>query len=274
MNRFLVPILLFAVSAAAQVPSNGGGVGDLLVAPTRVVLNERTRTAEIALINTGSATTTYRISFRHMRMNEQGQLSDVSTPDGEQFADPYVLYTPRQVTLEPKIAQTVRVRLRLPDDATDGEYRTHLEFRGLPPADMNDSTALAEGRLGIRVVPIYGVSIPLLVRRGETEADLAIRDLRIVEGETMQATFTLQRSGTRSTYGNAIVRFTPHGGEEEVVGVLNGIALYLPLAERHVAIALHAKNGAPLRNGVLQVRYDDADRTAGKPAADAQLVLP
>ena len=271
MNRLLAILLFASVSAAAQQPSNAGGVGDLLVAPTRVVLNERTRTAEIALINTGTTATTYRISFRHMRMNDQGRLDDVTEPEGERFADPYVLYTPRQVTLEPRIAQTIRVRLRLPEDASDGEYRTHLEFKGLPPADLNDSSGLEEGKVDIRVVPIYAVSIPLLVRRGATAAEVAIDGLGVHEGD---AKFTLRRNGTRSTYGNAIIRFTPHGGEEEVVGVLNGIALYLPLDERHITIPLHAKDGAPLRNGQLRVTYVDADRTAGEPPVEARLALP
>lgn len=275
MNRTLSLLLLFlASSAAAQASSSAGGVGDLLVAPTRVVLNERTRTAEIALINTGSSTTTYRISFRHMRMNEDGQLVDVSTPEGERFADPYVVYTPRQVTLEPRIAQTVRIRLRLPEDAGEGEYRTHLEFRGLPPADMNDTSGLAEGKLGIKIVPIYGVSIPLLVRRGPTEAEIAIEDLRVTAGETPEATFKLLRSGTRSTYGKAVVRFAPHGGEEEVVGVVNGVSIYLPLSEREMTIPLQARSGAPLRNGVVRVTYVDADGTAGEPPVEAHVALP
>jgi P pilus assembly chaperone PapD len=275
MNRTLAALLLFlAVPAVAQLP-NAGGAGDLLVAPTRVVLSERTRTAEIALINTGTKSTTYRISFRHMRMGEDGLLVDVTSPEGERFADPFLLYTPRQVTLEPQIAQTVRVRLRLPEQAADGEYRTHLEFRGLAPSDLNDASALEAGNVGVRVVPIYSVSIPLLVRRGPTEAELAINDLRFVpSGDAAQATFTLARSGTRSTYGNAIAHFTPQGGEEVVVGSMNGIALYLPLSERHVTLALHADDGKPLRNGLLRVTYVDADRTANEPLVEARIALP
>jgi P pilus assembly chaperone PapD len=275
MNRTLAAFLLFlAVPAIAQLP-NAGGAGDLLVAPTRIVLNERTRTAEIALINTGTKTTTYRISFRHMRMGEDGLLADVTSPDGERFADPFLLYTPRQVTLEPQIAQTVRIRLRLPEQTAEGEYRSHLEFRGLPPADLNDASGLEPGNVGVRVVPIYSVSIPLLVRRGTTEADVTMNDLRFVpSADAAQATFTLKRTGTRSTYGKVIARFTPQGGEEEVVGTMNGIALYLPLAERHVALALRASDGKPLRNGLLRVTYVDADRTANEPSVETRIALP
>ena len=273
MNRILTAavLLLLAAAAAAQTPQQSGGVGDLLVAPTRVVFDDRTRTAEIALINTGSSTTTYRISFRHFRMKPDGRLEEVGEPDGERFADPYLLFTPRQVTLEPRVAQTVRLRLRLPPDAADGESRVHLEFRGLPPADLHDGEA-GDGKLAIRIVPIYSVSIPLLVRRGSTEAEVSIDDLAVhAEGDGAEATFTLTRDGTRSTYGNVSVRFLPSGGAaEETVGSMNGISIYVPQNERHVRIPLRAS----VRNGVLRVTYADAEGTTGAPPVEKHLVLP
>ena len=113
------------------------------------------------------------------------------------------------------------------------------------------------------------------MRRGTTEAEVALSDLHFVpSGDAPHATFTLQRSGTRSTYGSVVARFTPQGGEEEVVGTMNGIALYLPLAARHVSLALHAGDGKPLRNGLLRVTYVDADRTANEPPVEARIALP
>jgi P pilus assembly chaperone PapD len=272
MNRILTAVvLLIAAVAMAQTPQQPGSVGALLVAPTRVVFNERTRTAEIALINTGLSATTYRISFRHVRMKSDGQLEDVEQADGERFADPYLLFTPRQVTLEPRVAQTIRVRLRLPPDASGGEYRVHLEFRRLPPANINEGDA-GEGNVAIRIVPIYSVSIPLLVRRGATEAELSIDDLAVHgEGDAAEATFTLKRSGTRSTYGNVTLRFVPgNGAAEETVGVMNGVSIYVPQNERRMRIPLRA----PLRNGALRVTYVDAEGTAGAAPVEQVLLVP
>lgn len=272
MNRHFTAFVLslLTIPAAAQLPPGAGGVGDLLVAPTRVVLDDRTRSAEIALINTGTAPARYRIAFRHLRMDENGNLFEVTTPEGERFADPFVLYAPRQVTLEPRIAQTIRVRLRLPADAGEGEYRTHLEFHGLPPDDLNSGTA-DEGKVAIRVVPIYGVSIPLLVRRGASDTGVRIEELTVrPAGEGMEAEVTLERSGARSTYGNVTVRFRPEGGgAEEVVAAVNGIAMYVPLTKRRVRIPL----GPARRGGVLRVTYVDAEATVGTPPLEAQLVL-
>src|SRR5688572_28815630 len=54
--------------------SRPSSVGDLMVSPTRVVLEGRKRNAELTLINTGSQRATYRISFIQMRMTDTGEM--------------------------------------------------------------------------------------------------------------------------------------------------------------------------------------------------------
>jgi hypothetical protein len=82
MKSFLLVTLLLAISATAHAALSGG-IGDLLVTPTRIVLDRRTRTAEIALINTGNSPATYRIETQHMRMKENGDLVPVLVPADE-----------------------------------------------------------------------------------------------------------------------------------------------------------------------------------------------
>lgn len=273
MNRHAAILLfvLLAASAAGQNLPNAGGIGDLLVAPTRLVFDDRTHTGEVALINTGSAATTYRIALRHLRMNADGKLEPVDAPDGERFADPFVVFTPQQVTLEPHVAQTVRIRVRVPAGTPDGEYRAHLEFRALPPSDLNDGS-VSDGKVAIRIVPIYGVSIPLLVRRNAAAASMAIEDLALHgAGSDVRATLTLKRDGARSTIGNVVARFHADGSsDEKIVSTVKGVTMYLPLTERRVQLPL----SAPLQRGVLRVTYVDAEGTAGAPPLEAQLVVP
>ena len=57
--------------------SAGAGVGDLLVAPTRLVLDGR-KGAEIILNNIGDEPATYRVSVEFRRMTEKGDLVDVA----------------------------------------------------------------------------------------------------------------------------------------------------------------------------------------------------
>ena len=75
------------------------GVGDLLVAPTRIVLNG-SRGAEIVLSNIGEDVATYRISVELRRMKEDGTLEDVTeATEREDLARNMIFYAPRRVTM-------------------------------------------------------------------------------------------------------------------------------------------------------------------------------
>lgn len=48
--------------------------GGLMVHPTRIVLEEGARSAQVELNNTGNTPTTYRLSFVNRRMTESGHF--------------------------------------------------------------------------------------------------------------------------------------------------------------------------------------------------------
>src|SRR5947207_15571737 len=102
MHFWTRSILAAALVAAAFAPSAAGaGVGDLLVAPTRIVLDGR-RGAEVILNNIGDEPATYRISVEFRRMTEKGELVSVTTPsDADRKAEDMIVYAPRKVVLAP-----------------------------------------------------------------------------------------------------------------------------------------------------------------------------
>src|SRR5881398_2022330 len=112
----------------------GAGIGDLLVAPTRIVLDGR-RGAEVVLNNIGEEPAVYRVSVEFRRMDKDGGLNEVSQPtaDDQKAAD-MIVYAPRRVTLAPHEPQAIRIAARPPQGLPDGEYRVHLLFRAIPPA--------------------------------------------------------------------------------------------------------------------------------------------
>jgi P pilus assembly chaperone PapD len=249
------------------------------VAPTRVVLEGRVRTAEIALVNKGNASATYRISIVHMRMDENGGMKEIETPaPGEQFADDLVRYAPREVTLAPGVSQTVRIQVRKPENLAPGEYRSHLLFRAVPPAEA-PSTATGEMRVQLR--PVFGVSIPLIVRHGDLTGAAKLAGLELVPvksgdpaGAKPSLRVRIDRSGNASVFGNLTVTFVPAaGGKLTVVGIVNGLAVYTPNAYRTVEISLNVPPGMELRHGSLRVRYGKSE-TAADVLAEAALALP
>jgi len=271
-----------APTSAAGAVDRGGGIGDLLVAPTRVVLEGRDRSAEVSLINIGAQAATYRISFVHMAMTDSGDLKEVEKPSGTITAEDLVRYSPRQITLEPNVAQVVRMQLRKPAGLPDGEYRAHMLFRAVPREDAVPQRSVEEPRettpsFSIKLTPIYGVSIPVIVRSGQTSAKAEITDVRLrrpdKEGDVPVLECRIHRNGNQSIYGNLTVAFAPAGGPSRVVGAVNGVAVYVPNPFRILQVPLQAPPGTALQRGRLVVAFSKAQQN-GERLADATLDLP
>jgi P pilus assembly chaperone PapD len=254
-------------------------LADLMLHPTRVVFERNVRAAQIDLINKGTETATYRISLINRRMDDLGRFSavDVPQPD-EAFADSMVRYSPRQVTLAPGAAQTVRILLRKPPELAAGEYRSHLLFQRVaedPRGDSKGGEAQSDG-VEIKLRALVSVSIPVIVRHGQTTATAEVGELAVKKGPSGEPILAveLRRSGNRSLYGDVIVTFTPQGGAEVAVGRGNGVAVYTPNALRRAQLVLQPSPGTELARGTLRVSYRERPQDGGKLLAERTLQLP
>ena len=133
MTKTLVSAAFIAAPFFAFATPADAGIGDLLVAPQRIVLDGH-KGAEVVLNNIGDEPATYRISVEFRRMTPEGTLVDVSDPNAEEkAAADMIVYAPRRVTLPPHQPQAIRIAARPPAGLPDGEYRVHLLFRAVPP---------------------------------------------------------------------------------------------------------------------------------------------
>ena len=270
------PVLAAALlSALATTLAAQDGIGSLLVAPTRVVFSETRHTAEISLINTGNRAATYRISLIRLRMNERGDVQEITEGQpGERFADALVRFSPQQVTLEPRVAQTVRIALRKPADLETGEYRSHLLFRELPSSDAPAGESKTEG-VSIRLITIFGVSVPVIVRHGALPSLLVLEGSRLVDSASGEQALevTLRREGGSSVYGNLEVAYLPAEGGRVEVGRVQGVAVYTPNLSRLVRIPLHRLEAGALGRGRLEVTFTATDSVRPLVAL-AEIALP
>ena len=262
-SALLVPALL--LSAA---PAQAGG-GDLLVAPTRVVLNGR-RGAEVILNNIGDEVATYRVSAELRRMGADGKLVDVETPNAkEQAAQEMVLYAPRRVTLPPNQPQAIRLSARAPEGLADGEYRVHLLFRAVPPPQPAAPAEKVEG-IAFRLIPVYGVTIPVIVRLGNLEATAALSNIRkVVEDGKPAVALDISRSGDRSTFGEIRVL---KAGIADPIAIVKGVAVYTEVGQRSVTVAIDPAHAAQA-NGPVTVQYVEPTDTGPVTIAEASAVL-
>ena len=136
MFRFLKALGLSTAAALGAAAAPAHAAGDLLVAPTRVIL-DGSRGTEVVLNNIGSEPATYRISLEIKRMTVDGGLDEIAeenvTP-AERAALDMIVFSPRRVTLPPNQPQVVRVGVRVPEGTPAGEYRAHMLFRAVPDA--------------------------------------------------------------------------------------------------------------------------------------------
>ncbi|MDD4227507.1 MAG: hypothetical protein PHU98_14105 [Mariniphaga sp.] len=249
-------LLFFPFFASAQ--------GDLLITPRRVVFEGNRQRQEITLANTGQDTATYSVSFVQYHMTEEGSFEVVTEPkEGQLFADSYLRFFPRTVTLAPNESQIVRMQVRRMPGMEDGEYRSHVYFRAVPVERPLGEEELQRdsAAIGVRLTPIFGITIPVIIRVGDTSAKVTLSDLNIVEDEdkNKQLKITFLREGNQSVYGDVEVIHQGPDETETPVGTVRGIAVYTPNTIRKFTLPLTVPEGVDISGGKLTVRYSSSN---------------
>jgi len=254
---FFAALLLLAASAVKAQ-------GDLLITPKRLVFDGSKRAEEINLANIGKDTATYTISFVQFRMDENGIFVPISDNDSTQrFAHKNLRFFPRTVTLAPNEAQSVKVQLIKANELSAGEYRSHLFFK-----NVLDNTALGEEKkttakdsgISVNLKPVFGISIATIIRVGETSVSATISNQQFIAASPVAdayTSFTLNRSGNISLYGDMKVRYIAPDNKETEAGLMKGLAVYTPNASRKVLLPLKKLPGIDYSTGKLIIEYTD-----------------
>lgn len=268
-RRLAVALALIAGFAAAAPAS---AQGDLLVAPTRVVINNG-GSAEVILSNIGNQPATYRISAELRRMDEDGDFKEVAEADAnptEKAALGMISYAPRRITLLPGQPQSVRISIRPPAGLPDGEYRVHLNFRAVPPAaKVEEAPAGNETGVTIKLVPVYGITIPVFLRRGRLEATATLSNPQLVRAPAGAfVELDMGRSGGRSVYGELIGK----AADGTVLFDLRGVAIYPEVTKRKVRIPVAAEL-LPKAKGRVKIEYRELPENGGALLAETTALL-
>ncbi len=252
--------------------------GNLLITPRRVVFEGSKRNQDLNLANTGSDSATYSVSLIHYRMKDDGSFEQILEPDsGQLFADKYIRFFPRQVSLAPNEAQVVKMQLTRTGELSPGEYRSHIYFRALPKQGALGEEDLKRDTtsISVKLTPIFGITIPVIIRVGDSDAHVTISGLTLetINDTVPRLSMTFNRSGNMSVYGDLEISHISAKGKVTQVGFIKGIAVYCPNRLRNFRIDL--ANIPDLRNksGKLHLKY--VTQTAVNPIilAEADLIL-
>lgn len=252
--------LLAILSAFVLFTNKSTAQGNLLITPRRVVFEGNKQSQELTLANTGADTSRYTVSFVQYRMTEDGSFIQIDQPDeGQFFADKYLRFFPRSVTLPPNGSQVIRMQYRKMPDMQNVEYRSHVYFRAVPTEKLlgdeqvsNDTTSI-----GIKLVPIFGISIPVIIRNGDLQAKVELTTISLdTKSDTVpNLSITFERTGDKSVYGDLSVLWTPAQGDAVEVGVVRGIAVYTPNKLRKFKMQLRKMPGVDYSKGKLMIKF-------------------
>lgn len=235
----------------------------------RIVFEGSKRTEVIMIINNTNVPETYRVGWREMIMRPEKSLRALKEgdpiPPNYKSAQNMVRYAPRRFTVPPKSSQQVRLMLRMPGGLEDGEYRSHLWIK--PEEDVEDLVRGQDdaetGKGGVSVKMLAGVTMPVIVRKGNLSATAAIANMQASESPGfVRTSYSIIREGNRSIYGD-VDYVCNAGAGEYILKTVRGIAVYTEINQRNFNVKIEKEAGqASCRT--LTIRYTEVDGFDGK----------
>ena len=279
INFTSIRLIIGVILAVTSIPQLLHAQGDLLITPRRIVFDGNNRVMDISLANIGTDTATYNITFIQYRMNDDGSFTEITEPDpGQKFASDNLRFFPRRVTLPPNEAQLVKMQITNLNKLEPGEYRSHAYFRAVPiitalgdELKNEDTTSLS-----IQLVPVFGISIPIIIRVGTSNTSVALSRVKLEspEGNTKKLSFTINRNGNMSVYGDLKVVHIAPNNEETDVAAINGVSVYTPNSSRNIELWLDPSKIVDYSSGKLIITFIGQSQTKPEKYAETVLNLP
>lgn len=274
-----------APATSAPMTLTGEGA-NLNITPKRLVFDRSRRSGSVYIYNQGSVAAAFDISLVDRFMAPDGQIVAADTLPANPGLKPYadqmrsardiLQISPRRVTLAPRQGQTIRLRLLNPaTPLTRGEYRSHLTVTTIPPRDTGmTAEAAAEAASGnqlrFQISTLFGLSIPIIARVGDTDVRAAFENVRIEEipaapgspspRPTAVMMLDLVRVGSSSLFGNIEVRVAGQR-RAEPIGLAKGVGVYPEVGRRSLRLPL---TRPPALGEKLEVTFTDDDSSPGK----------
>ncbi len=266
----IIALILFSTILYSTVNAQG----NLLVTPKRIVFEGVKRSEELNIANTGKDTATYLISFVQLRMTKDGLVEQITEADSAQnFADKYLRFFPRRITLAPNEAQTVKMQVIRTNEITPGEYRSHLYFRAVPDEKpLGEKETENDNSISVKLVPVFGISLPVIIRTGETSAQLHFSNLAIETEKDPVLKMTFNRTGNMSVYGDISAEYISSAGKITKVGMAKGLAVYTPNTIRNFNLQLDKNPEIDYHQGKIHLVFTDQSAKPVK-LAEEEIIL-
>ena len=211
----------FSISASAGI----------MIHPKFVFFDDKTKVAEITLINSDSVeSSNYRVSLSYKKQNQDGSYTEIPAVEGQEgpadSAVPLLRYSPRSTLLSPSQSQTVRILKRLPEGLEPGDYIAYITFTEVL-MEKPMVKQQKKGTFSVQITPIPSFSIPIVVRyqnKENTKVSLQVLD-REYQGDKPFITVRINKEKNSFVRGDISVWL-----KDEMIGIIRGKYL-LPSSE-------------------------------------------
>lgn len=250
---YLVALWLMAVAPAWS---------DMLVSPTRALMDANNRSATLILRNTADGARTYRLSWQDKRVDAEGDYELVPEGDAWPSAAEMVRFSPRQITVGPGENQTVRLNFRPPSDLKAGEYRSHLLLKVIgeesAPSGVIEMDAPEREGIGVRLFMQLSFSIPVIARYKVSEPEVSIDDVNVIPASgdhSMRLAVALARQGESSGFGKLVVEMQKDANSPvEVIGLQKEVHVFHEVDRKVIRVAL--RDSAIPKGAWIRVAYE------------------
>ena len=223
--------LVFLAGAAPLVAQG------VMIAPTAVVMDHRTRSGNVTLYNPGNEPVEVRISsfFGYWTTDSTGALSlheGTAADSAAPSAAGWIQAFPRRLTVAPLERQTIRLLATPPAGLPDGEYWMRLVFEAkagaVPVSGVADTSKIVVG-LQLQMRTIIGVAY----RKGSVHTGVAVSNLRARPvDDSVEVRVRLERQGNAAFVGT--VKWTVTDSAGKTLGELaSPIGVYFRLEPRY-----------------------------------------
>ena len=241
---------------------------EMLISPTRVMVDQENRSATMTLRNSSSGSRTYRLSWEDKRATEEGSYTEV--PEGEAWpsAQELIRFSPRQITVGPGENQTVRFSFRPPSDLASGEYRSHLLLQVIPEISEPTSTLAgptADGNVGVQIFMQMSFSIPVVARYNTGVPQVSIGEVKAIpvgSGNGLGLELTFNREGDASSFGNVSVEMQKDSNSQiELIGKYEELSIFREVNKRRITIPL--RDSTIPKGAVVRIAYEGQNEYKG-----------
>ena len=205
------------------------------ISPGRIIIEANQNATTVRIINRSDQAYIYTFDWERRVQSPDSPKSrvlkeDDVPPPGYIPADEYLIYSPRQVLVEPRGQQVVRLLARRPADMPAGEARSNLLVKPRPVEVVNDRrVGPNQFGGGVRVIP--QASVPVYLRTGQTFIDVNHENIQIFNKDGQpHISYTIVNNSTEHVF-MAHDLVCERSGQDDIVGRIHVQRLY-PEAKR------------------------------------------